>query len=359
MSCTFLFTQATIIASDRSSAMNKLRSMLKYCDLNGIIPQFTKCEFLVVNGTEDDRAPLPFGNTFLKCVEFILLLGSHLTSLASIAEEARLHMKKRYTSVIKYYNFLRSNRSAPLKVKTKVLQSCVMSSLLHNCEAFGSHVPKDLETSYVKLLRSCFNTRSNVPNAILFIESGFLPIRTIIMMRQYNFYKRFRDSIQAGSRREKMMQMLLGRKTDYLQHYEDLVEKYASVSEILAESSNELKQKIYRLANAGHYKYQIYVKLNPELLPSPFLSIVHPVALDIVKFRLGSHYLPIETGRWSRKPRNERFCTNCGVLGDEDHVLFHCSLIQRNDIQLDVISKLWYQPEVYRLFSRIKDAKYL
>ena len=170
---------ATIVASDRSSAMSKLKSMLKYCDLNGIIPQFTKCEFLVVNGTEEDRAPLPFGRTCLKCVEYIILLGSHLTSLVSLADEAQLHMKKRYTSVIKYFNFLRSNRSAPLKVKTKVLQSCVMSSLLHNCEAFGNHMPKDLETSYLKLLRSCFNTRSNVPNDILFIESGFLPIKTI------------------------------------------------------------------------------------------------------------------------------------------------------------------------------------
>ena len=241
----------------------------------------------------------------------------------------------------------------------KVLQSCVMSSLLHNCEAFGNNMPKDLETSYLKLLRSCFNTRSNVPNDILFIESGFLPIKTIILLRQYNFYKRFWESIQAGSRREKMMLMLLDKKTDYLQHYEDLVHKYASGSDILAESLDNIKQRIHKLANDGHYKYQIYIRLNPDLLPSPFLSIVHPVAMDIIKFRLGSHYLPIETGRWSRKPRNERLCTECGVLGDEDHVLFRCSMIERNDINLDEISKLWYQPEIYRLFSRIKDAKFL
>ena len=79
----------------------------------------------------------------------------------------------------------------------------------------------------------------------------------------------------------------------------------------------------------------------------------------MIKFRLGSHRLPIETGRWSRIPRNERVCTNCGVLGDEDHALYHCSLIDRNDIVMDSISKLWYQPELYRLFTRLKEAKYL
>ena len=118
---------ATIIASSRGNAIEKLRSMSTYCGLNKIIPQFTKCEFLVANGTEDDRKPLPFDDASLDCVEYITLLGSHLTHNASLANEGELHMKKRYSSVIKYYNFLRSNRSALTKVKVKVLKSCVMS----------------------------------------------------------------------------------------------------------------------------------------------------------------------------------------------------------------------------------------
>ena len=350
---------ATIIASDRTSAINKLRSMLKYCDLNYIIPQFTKCEFLVVNGTEEDREPLPFGKTLLKNVEYIILLGSHLTSAASLFLESQLHMLKRYISVIKYYNFIRSNRLAPLKVKIKVLQACVMSSLLHNCEAFGNIIPSGLESTYVKMLKCCFNVRSNVPNDILYIESGFLPIKAIIHMRQYNFYKRFRKNLKSDSRRGKMMEVLLEKKTNFLQHYEKLVAKYASSNEILAEYSSNIQQKIHKKANAGRYKFQIYVKMNPELSISPFLNIVHPVAGDITKFRLGSHYLPIETGRWSRKLRNERLCMNCGVLGDEEHVLYSCTLISREDVDLENISKLWHQPEIYKLFTRIKDAKFL
>ena len=156
-----------------------------------------------------------------------------------------------------------------------------------------------------------------------------------------------------------MMHMLLSKKTSYLQHHEELVSKYATGHDIITESLNKVKEKIHHLADAGHYKYQNYVKTNPDLTPSPFLSIVHPLAIDVIKFRLGSHHLPIETGRWSRKPRNERVCTNCGVLGDEDHVLYHFSLIHRDDIVLDSINKLWFQPEIYRQFKRVKEAKYL
>ena len=79
-----------------------------------------------------------------------------------------------------------------------------------------------------------------------------------------------------------------------------------------------MKQEIRTLAQNGHYKYQIYLKFNPNLEKSPFIDILHPLSNIIIKFRLGSHKLPIETGRWSRISRDQRFCTVCGV-GDESH----------------------------------------
>jgi len=84
------------------------------------------------------------------------------------------------------------------------------------------------------------------------------------------------------------------------------------------------------------------------------------MAIDIIRFRVGSHYLPIETGRWNRKQRHERLCVNCGEIGDEEHAVYNCSLILRDDLgNLDGISTLWLQPEVYKLFSRIKAAELL
>ena len=108
---------------------------------------------MVVNGTEDDREPLPFGDAFLPHAPHIVLLGSHLTSTAKVPEDLQLHMKKRHPSVIKFYNFIRSNMSAPLKVKLKVMKACVTGSLLHNSETFGNFIPKDLESIYIKLLK--------------------------------------------------------------------------------------------------------------------------------------------------------------------------------------------------------------
>ena len=110
-----------------------------------------------------------------------------------------------------------------------------------------------------------------------------------------------------------------------------------------------------------HYKYWIYLTMNPNLSPSPFLNRIDAVGKCLTKFRVGSHHLKIETGRWSRVPRNDRLCTICGVLGDESHVVYTCSEIRRDDIAElpQPLSEIWNFEGINTLFKRIVDAKYL
>ena len=315
---------------------------------------------MAVNGTEADREPLPFGEAFLQHASHIVLLGSHLTNTGSVAEDLQLHMKKRHPSVIKFYNFIRSNKSAPLKVKLKVMKACVMGSLLHNSETFGDWMPKDLESTYIKLLKCCLDVRSSTPNHLVLIESGFLPVKALILCRQYKSYKRFVDCIQLNSLRHRTFRHLLQYQTRYIKHYESIITKYSCTDDILYESRNTVKSKVYQLADKGRYKFSIYAEINPDLVKSPFIDVYHPIARDIIKFRLGNHYLPIETGRWRSIPRQERLCTVCGVLGDERHALYNCAMIPRENRQLNTyLHHIWYQPEIFRLFKCLKNAEFL
>ena len=199
----------TLLATVRNCAMSKLQTLSDYCNLNHILPQFTKCMFIVVNGSSDDRAPLPFGNSLLKNVGHLEILGSHLSQSGSLREELELHMKKRFGSCIKFFNFCNENKLAPLSVRLKALHACVMSSLLYNCETFGDKIPKSLETTYHKLIRSALKVRTNTPVLLLYIESGMLPIRALIEARQFKFFDRFKTSLQENGDRlivfEKLM----------------------------------------------------------------------------------------------------------------------------------------------------------
>ena len=102
---------ATLIAVNRTSAISKLRSLLAYCNLNKIIPQYKKCCYIVINGTKNDRSSLEFGHKYIENCNHIVLLGSHLSQSARLNDDISRHITKRYKACIKFYNF--SNKLAP------------------------------------------------------------------------------------------------------------------------------------------------------------------------------------------------------------------------------------------------------
>ena len=108
------------------------------------------------------------------------LLGSHLSASGSLNDDLELHMTKRYVAVHKFYNFLRSDKLAPLSVKLTVLRACVTTALLHNCEAFGPKIPKNLESTYFSLVKACMGIRSSAPNMLALVESGMPTLESMI-----------------------------------------------------------------------------------------------------------------------------------------------------------------------------------
>ena len=353
---------ANILSSTRSLLVNKIRGMIQYCKENKIMLQLTKCMFIVVNGSEKDKQIIPFDEEVIPSTSEVLVLGSWLSELGSLQHDLSLHLKYRFKNCIKYFNFLRSNRYAPIAVKLKVLSSCVTMALLHNCEAFGPELPKGLEVLYYKLIKSALNVRPSTPNKIVLVESGMLPIHALVHKRQLNFYRRLQKSMRSNSVRRLVFDMLHTPEniTNYIKHYTNLDEKYRNANDIYTEAITEVKSDIQRKANHPdkHYKFYIYKQINPDLLPSPFLTC--PNADPITRFRCGSHHLPIETMRWARVLRENRLCDRCRVLGDEYHFIFQCVDFPgffrncNNDLGM-----IWKHEDVFRFFNMLSKTDYL
>ena len=56
---------------------------------------------------------------------------------------------------------------------------------------------------------------------------------------------------------------------------------------------------------------------------------VRKFCVTLNRLRTSSHRLEVETGQWARPVRkslNERLCTFCGVLEDEYHFIFECTV---------------------------------
>ena len=175
------------------------------------------------------------------------------------------------------------------------------------------------------------------------------------------FFKRFGESLHPGSSRSHVFEKLKEDQNEkYIQHYVSISQQYTSKDEVYNKFMADIKQQINSLADEGNYKFQIYRRMNPSLQPSPFLNLPHPLSDTIIKFRLGSHKLPIETGRWKGLERRERVCPDCQVLGDEEHFIYTCPQIRRDDLRLPgEFADLWNHADVFKLFARLKDIDVL
>ena len=93
-----------------------------------------------------------------------------------------------------------------------------------------------------------------------------------------------------------------------------------------------------------------YRSLKNTIHFEPYLDIL-PLFLRIkvTRMRLSNHRLPIETGRWSKTPHEQRICPVCpiGKLGDEFHYLFECDKFSR-ERKLYMEPKYYINPSVYK-----------
>ena len=119
-----------VLLASRSLAILKLKHLLAYCNTNNIKLEASKSQFIVINGESSDYQPLP--TDLGPIASHLSLLGSHLSASGVLSDDIKLHFESRFKTCIKFYNFLRTNKFAPLFIKLKGLKSCVMSNILYN-----------------------------------------------------------------------------------------------------------------------------------------------------------------------------------------------------------------------------------
>ena len=75
-------------------------------------------------------------------------------------------------------------------------------------------------------------------------------------------------------------------------------------------------------------KLSFYCTIKDEYSPSPYLALTRKNSSRkaLVRFRISSHQLRIETGRYEKIPRDERICYFCSgnKIEDENHFLLDC-----------------------------------
>ena len=114
-------------------------------------------------------------------------------------------------------------------------------------------------------------------------------------------------------------------KLKEINHYEKLLEMYASIEEIKSKFRNDINRCINEKAQKNRSKYTKYLEVNPHLQTPKIYNDVHrrnDVCM-VSKLRTSAHNLQIEMGRRTGTARENRKC-HCGQVEDEHHFLVQC-----------------------------------
>ena len=318
--CLLLMDDTVLLATSRESMLKKLDLLISATDSLDMELHPHKSKFMVVNSI--DKEPIVFGNTTISHTEKYVYLGNPI-SIAPISTQVADHLSMKSTHIRKFSTFLAKNSNAPFWVKSKVLESALCSAIFYGSESWITADLTAANRAHIGALKNMLGVRQQTNTDTVYCESGSANAKAIITRRQRNFLKNARArndyfgspmqmavdlAIQTRSPMGKQLQQILNLKDDPVKIF-----------------LRELQDKV-RIG--GSTRLDTYITLNPQLSVHEIYQkgsrVPEYERTAFTRIRLASHYLKVETGRWSRVPRDQRLCVCRMDVQTEEHVLLHC-----------------------------------
>ena len=326
--CLMLMDDTVIFATSREKMMEKLQLLDKYCQKNGMRVNASKTKLMVLNGRPLDKIPFVLSNFVVKeCSEYVYL-GTVFTADGRTDSSLKAHLEAKNKELNKLLIFFATNYDAPFTVKKKVLEAAFMSCILYGCEAWLNVPLKMVETMYMKAVKALLGVRITTPNDLCLIEAGLRPLTAIVKTRQNKFFAKMLEA-RADMTDDPFMHAF-GITRDMNKTMWTYIESVMHGDDFVADEIAQIKENIETQPTSAT-KFQTYRVLNPTLETHPLYSNAAPTIPDYLRisftrYRVSSHRLRVEVGRWSRTPPEERVCS-CGTGIQNELHIFQCPLV--------------------------------
>ena len=211
----------------------------------------------------------------------------------------------------------------------------------------------DLEQLYMKGVKSLLGVRPTTSTDIVLLESGYPSLRALIKSRQKTFFEKMIKE------RENMvddpfmhvLRLTMARNTKMAAYITSLT----TCADFI---EADRRERIDRVQSSTRTKSATYTSINPSFEIHPIyqqggeaVAVDDYLRIAFTRLRTSSHRLKIETGRWSRIPRERRLC-QCGEdVQTEEHVLAHCELTR------GIREKYGQRIDCFRMFMKCEKSK--
>ena len=221
--------------------------------------------------------------------------------------------------------FLAVNYDAPFNVKKRVVDAAFMSSILYGCESWLNISLKPVEKMYHSAIKAVLGVRVTTPTDLCVIEGGFKPLTGLVKNRQKTFFEKMASRSDVQDDDDDPFSHVMSITKELHKPMQTYIDSIVNGGDVAKEELERIKLSV---TNATGTKFRTYMSLNPELSVHNLYSSKAPTIPDYLRitfsrFRLSSHRLRVEMGRWSRTPPLERLCS-CGQGIQDEHHIFVC-----------------------------------
>ena len=342
-----LFADDTVLLSNSKEDLQfSLNLFEKYCEEWKLQVNTTKTKILIFSGGR-----IPQGQKFIFKGEnleivneykylgiFLTRIGAYQTSKKHIADQANKAL----------FSLLRKIRTLdlPIYMQIDLFDKTVKPILLYGSEIWGFGNLDIIERVQLKFFKHILNMKKTTPSFMVYGELGQYPLYIDIYSRIISFWTKL------GENGKNEILWALYRHISHLHEGNKIKSKwYEHVKQQIFSNGfgniwalqNEVNGKWFTQAFKQKLKDQ-YMQTWHALVDKSSSSVNYRTfkvtfemnnyfsylsntkCKTLTAFRTRNHRLPVEVGRWSGIPLNERLCWLCKAeVGDEFHYLLKCT----------------------------------
>jgi hypothetical protein len=342
-----LFADDAVLFGHSPQALQSLLDDLSnYCKTWGLTVNTNKTKIMIFEKGRHTAHTFIFNNKILEIVKSIKYLGIYFFKNGHInRSEQKIAQHAKYPL---YNLFIVFNQlDMDITEKCKLFDSLVGSILNYGAEILGECDGKNIESVHCKFLRKILCVKRSTNLNGIYGETGRYPMRIhrkMVMFKywiklinlpdnslvksMYNIMKTDADNHNSYNNTNwafKIKQQLNTLGLTYMWMQQNI---YNVNLHIIKERILDMfKQSWYsdinnssRLSTYSIYKHEFNLETYLKCIKN------NKYRISLSKFRLSSHDLAIETGRYENKEREERICAHCRTqsIEDEYHFLLIC-----------------------------------
>lgn len=344
-----LFADDTVIFSENKEDLQKALDVFEtYCDTWKLTVNITKTKIMIFSG---GRMPgnmhFHFKGNEIEIVNEYKYLGIYLARTASYFKTKK-HIADQANVAL--FSLLRKIRhlNLPIDLQIDLFNKTIKPILLYGCELWGAGNVDVIERVQLKFLKHILHLKKSTSSFMIYGELGVYPLIVDIQSRMVSYWTKLvvhGTNIIATTLYHTVFSLNeQGKlKTKWLDNIKHLVSSngYANIWDRPTEFNpkwftGSFKQKLKDVyvqnwnstvtRSSSGQNYRIFK--DTFEMNNYFTFLPNSKCRLLTAFRTRNHHLPIEVGRWSSIPINDRICTLCNNgVGDEFHYVLECESV--------------------------------